>query len=83
MTPISTKIVVLFVFIFSALFALTPTFAATLQLSKIGTLDASGKNYKEWWYTETNPVFLGTGVPNKEVTVTVDTNSYKVTTNAQ
>lgn len=57
--------------------------AASFQVTKIGGLDLGGKTYSEWWYTEIYPTFYGTGVANTEVSITIDGQTYKTTTDAQ
>ena len=58
------------------------SFAATLQLHKIGALDLGGKTYPEWWYTGTNPVLYGVSGANSKVDIKIGENSYSVTSDA-
>lgn len=59
----------------------TNVFSATLSLTKIGSLDTAGKNYPEWWYTQTSAVLSGTAAEGSQVSVKVgdDTNPINVT----
>ena len=59
------------------------SFASTLQVTKIGNLDLSGKVYTQWWYTGTNPILYGIASPNSEVTITIGQNSYKANSDSQ
>jgi hypothetical protein len=54
--------------------------AATLQITKIGSLDATGKNYPEWWYTGSNPTLSGKAAASSDVSVKVGTDTYTVKT---
>lgn len=55
---------------------------ASLQLTKIGSLDLGGKMYSEWWYTGTFPTFFGTAQEDSEVTIKLNDNSYTATANS-
>ncbi len=57
------------------------TFGASLSLTKIGALDTSGKNYSEWWYTNTSVTLAGTAADGSQVTVKIgdQTNQVAVT----
>jgi len=59
------------------------SFAATLQVTKIGNLDLAGKVYTQWWYTGTNPILYGVASPNSEVTITIGQNNYKTNSDSQ
>lgn len=48
----STFLVLVFVFSIKS-------YAASLQLLKIGSLDLGGNMYSEWWYTGTKPTLYG------------------------
>jgi hypothetical protein len=53
------------------LFSVKLTFAATLELKKIGTLDTGGKVYPSWWYNGPSPVLSGVAEPSIEVSVKI------------
>ncbi len=46
--------------------------ATVLKLNSIGTSDTEDKTFTEWWYTGTNPQFVGEASPSASVTLTVD-----------
>lgn len=54
------------------LFISIHSYAASLSLNRIGSLDLGGNMYPEWWYTGTKPTFYGTAQESSEVTVSVD-----------
>ena len=56
-------------FVFFSFFS--NVFSATLSLTKIGSLDTAGKNYPEWWYTQTSAVLSGTAAEGSQVAVKV------------
>lgn len=47
-------------------------YAGALKLTKIGNLDTSSANYKEWWYTGTNPKLSGSANASASVEVSID-----------
>jgi hypothetical protein len=47
-------------------------YAATLTLTKIGSLDTTGKTYSEWWYSGVRPLLEGKVEASKTVTIKVD-----------
>ncbi len=57
------------------------SFSASLTLDKIGVLSTSNHRYSEWWYTGTSPVLQGTAPAGSEVSVSVNENITKVTSN--
>lgn len=59
-------------------------FSATLSLTKIGALDTTGKNYSEWWYTQTSATLAGIAVDGSQVTIKVGdaVNNVNVTSGA-
>ena len=69
----------LFSFLTLVTLLIVQSFAATFAVTKIGALDLGGKTYPEWWYTATNPTFQGTAEASKEVTVMVNSDTHKVT----
>jgi len=52
--------------------------AASLSLTKIGSVDATGKNYTEWWYTNTSVTLAGTASDGSQVTVKIGDQSNQV-----
>jgi hypothetical protein len=58
------------------------SYAATLQLLKIGSLDTGGKVYSEWWYTVANPLLSGKAAPTSDVTVKIESTSNTVKSDA-
>lgn len=74
------KIFVVFTWLISGY--ISYTFAATLQLTKIGSLDLGGKMYTEWWYTGINPTFYGKASPNNPVNITLGQDSFNTTSDA-
>lgn len=63
--------VVILIFLVS-LFISPSVFAATLQVTRIGTINTAGLNYKEWWYTGNNPVIVGLADPAAGVEIEID-----------
>jgi hypothetical protein len=57
------------------------SFAATLQLTKIGALDLGGKTYQEWWYTGTNPTFYGKAAVSSKVDLKIGETTFSTTSN--
>jgi hypothetical protein len=57
----------------------TPLFASGFQLQSIGTLDTTGYQYGEWWYSSPNPTLSGTTEPQATIEVTVDGVSQTIT----
>ena len=53
-------------------------YAASLQLTKIGTLETNGKTYSQWWYSGTNPTLLGLAANNSQVDITIDSDTTTV-----
>lgn len=58
------------------------SFAATLQLTKIGALDLGGKTYPEWWYTGTNPTFYGNATSTAKVDIKIGESVFSTTSDA-
>lgn len=58
------------------------SFAATLQLNKIGTLDLGGKTYPEWWYTGTDPILYGKAAVSSNVDIKIGENAFSTTSDA-
>jgi len=58
------------------------SFAASLQLQKIGNLDLGGKTYPEWWYTGENPVFYGVSAGDSAVNIKIDDSSFSTTSDS-
>lgn len=56
--------------------------AAGFQLESIGSLDTTGYQYPEWWYSGNNPNLSGTASPNATITVTINDTSQTVTADA-
>lgn len=56
--------------------------AAGLELQKIGALDLGGKMYSEWWYTGTNPTFVGLADIGSTVNVKIGETQYTSTPDA-
>lgn len=52
--------------------------ASSLSLTKIGALDTAGKNYTEWWYTNTSATLAGTAADGSQVTVKIGDQSNQV-----
>ncbi len=59
-------------------------FSASLSLTKIGSLDTTGKNFSEWWYTQTSATLTGTAADGSQVSVKVGdaANNVNVTSGA-
>ncbi len=55
------------------------SFAATLQLQKIGALDLEGKIYPEWWYTGASPTFFGVGAESTKVDLKINDSVFSTT----
>jgi hypothetical protein len=53
------------------LFSIKLSFAATLELKKIGNLDTNGKVYPSWWYNGPSPVLSGVAQPSSEVSIKI------------
>lgn len=62
--------------LFVLTFNLLTSHAFGLELKSIGALSLGGKTYTEWWYTGTNPTYVGTAKASSDVKVTVGKNSY-------
>lgn len=56
--------------------------AAGFQLESIGSLDTTGYQYPEWWYSGDNPTLSGTASPNATITVTINDTPQTVTADA-
>jgi len=69
-------------FLFVAIAIFGNSFAATLQLHRIGALDLGGKTYPEWWYIGTKPTFYGIGANSSTVGVKIGENSFSTTSNS-
>lgn len=52
--------------------------AASLQLTKIGTLETNGKMYSQWWYSGMSPTLLGLATNNAQVDITIDSDTTTV-----
>lgn len=63
----------LFSVLLSVYFLTTTVSAATLQLTKIGTVDTAGAAPSTWTYSTPNPIFRGLGTPNSQGQIMVDT----------
>jgi hypothetical protein len=74
------KTVALLTLVSYILFLPSGVYSATL--TKIGSMDVTGQNYNEWWYTGTNPTLLGTAPAESAVTVTINETSNTVTADA-
>lgn len=68
-----------FIGVLFILFTFKLTFASTLTLTKIGTLDLGGKTYKEWWYTGTNPTFYGAAAKDSTVSIKIAETAFTAT----
>jgi len=68
-------------FVLFFLFSFQAT-AATLQVTKIGSLDLGGQMYSEWWYSGTNPTLYGTATASSDVTITIDSVASTATADA-
>ncbi len=62
----------LIILFFLLILPVSLSFAATLQLTKIGALDTGGKSYSEWWYTGPSPLLVGKATSNSDVKIKVD-----------
>jgi hypothetical protein len=71
-----------FAFIFVVVAFVSNSFAATLQLHRIGVLDLGGKTYPEWWYTGVRPTLYGVGANSTNVDIKIGENTYSTTSNS-
>lgn len=68
------RLLPLFVFVSLLTFYTGNIFA--LELKSIGALSLGGKTYTEWWYTGSNPTYVGTAKTNSDVKLTVGKTTY-------
>jgi hypothetical protein len=61
-----------FFVLFLSVFLVNLSFAASLELQKIGALDTQGNNYPEWWYTGSSPTLSGVAEPGESVTIKIN-----------
>ncbi len=68
----------LFVLPLLAIFSMFSVSAASLSLTKLGTIDTAGSNYSEWWYTNTSALLTGTAAVGQKVNIKVDSTAASV-----
>lgn len=76
------KYIKFFTAVLFLVFTFKSTFASTLTLTKIGTLDLGGKTYKEWWYTGANPTFYGVAASGSTVSLKIAETTFTATIDA-
>lgn len=47
-------------------------FAGGFNLKSIGQVDTSGRQISQWWYSGSQPVFVGEATPGASVSITID-----------
>jgi len=58
-------------------------FAAGFQLESIGSLNTTGYQYPEWWYSSDHPTLNGITTANSTITITINDHSESVTADEQ
>lgn len=53
--------------------------ASGFNLKSIGSVDTSGRQISRWWYTNSNPTFIGEAGAGSEVSVSIDGSETSVT----
>ncbi len=77
------KKLIFIVMLVSVLGLYNSVFAASLTLTKIGTLDTSqATGITHWYYSGLQPTLMGTADPNTSVGVTIDSTSQTITSDA-
>lgn len=58
-------------------------FAASFNVTNIGSLSTEGKNYNDWWYMGSSPTIKGTASENSKVEYNLDGQMGSVTADSQ
>ncbi len=54
-------------------------FAGGFNLKSIGSVNTSGQQISHWWYTRSNPTFVGEALAGSGVTISIDGSETSVT----
>jgi len=46
--------------------------AGTFNLKSIGSVDTSGRQISQWWYSGSQPVFIGEASPGASISISID-----------
>lgn len=70
---------VLFWLIVLGLLSVKTSLASGFNLQSIGSVNTGGQQLSHWWYTNSNPIFLGEAPAGSTVTVSIDGAQISVT----